>query len=261
MSSEPPPASADSTTGPSAAQPSPFQNVVKHMTEKKVDALLWMTRLATLAFSVLYLIPIGVNPYSCYQKALISNAATSALRLHQRLPNVRLTREFLGLLLIEDSCHYLFFSIIFLYTYPITICLVPIFLFALLHSASYTLALLGLLNMQQSWLSRMVLGMVENHQRNMLRAIALAEIFIMPMTVFMIFSGRGGLLVPFVYFRFLTLRYASRRNPYTRTAFHEMRLIIESFASHQSCPAMVSRILLGVVAFSSRFAPPMPAAN
>lgn len=105
-----------------------------------------------------------VNPYSCYQKALVANAATSALRLHQRLPNVRLTREFLGRLLIEDSCHYLFFSLIFLYTYPITskrkfspiylnsnskfplwtlVCLVPIFLFALLHSSSYTLALLG----------------------------------------------------------------------------------------------------------------------
>ncbi|XP_076330014.1 transmembrane protein 33-like [Tachypleus tridentatus] len=82
------------------------------------------------------------NPYSCYYKALLSNAATSALRLHQRLPNVQLNREFLALLLMEDSCHYLFYSLIYLFSHPITLVLLPIFLFALLHSASYSITML-----------------------------------------------------------------------------------------------------------------------
>lgn len=49
----------------------------------------------------------------------MNNAATSALRLHQRVPRVQLTRQFLETLLLEDSCHYLFYSLIFLYTAPV----------------------------------------------------------------------------------------------------------------------------------------------
>lgn len=72
----------------------------------------------------------------------MANAATSAFRLHQRLPPVKFTREFLSLLLMEDSCHYLFFSLIFLYVSPMILILIPVVLFAVLHSASYSLTLL-----------------------------------------------------------------------------------------------------------------------
>lgn len=73
------------------------------------------------------------NPYNIYYKVLMNNAATSALRLHQRVPRVQLTRQFLETLLLEDSCHYLFYSFIFLYAAPVT-CILSIFI------------LLGLLN-------------------------------------------------------------------------------------------------------------------
>jgi hypothetical protein len=36
-------------------------------------------------------------------QALMANAATSALRLHQRLPQVQFTRQFLFQFLLEDS--------------------------------------------------------------------------------------------------------------------------------------------------------------
>lgn len=89
-----------------------------------------------------------LNNFSCrssqsaFYKVLIANAATSALRLHQRLPNIQFTREFLSLLLLEDSCHYLFFSLIFLYVQPFVLVLFPVVLFAVLHSASYSLKML-----------------------------------------------------------------------------------------------------------------------
>lgn len=97
--------------------------------------------------------PVRIN-YSCklrncfrssqsaFYKVLLSNAATSALRLHQRLPRLQLTKEFLALLLVEDSCHYLFFSLIFLYVQPFILILFPVVLFAVLHSASYSLKVL-----------------------------------------------------------------------------------------------------------------------
>jgi hypothetical protein len=79
---------------------------------------------------------------SAFYKVLIANAGTSALRLHQRLPQIQFTKEFLALLLIEDSCHYLFFSLIFLYVQPVLLVLFPVVLFAVLHSASYSLKML-----------------------------------------------------------------------------------------------------------------------
>ena len=52
----------------------------------------------------------------------MGSAATSALKLHQRLHGVRfqLNREYLQRLIVEDSCHYLLFSILFLNSLPIT---------------------------------------------------------------------------------------------------------------------------------------------
>lgn len=55
-----------------------------------------------------------------YQRALLANALTSALRLHQRLPHFQLSRAFLAQALQEDSCHYLLYSLILVNSHPIT---------------------------------------------------------------------------------------------------------------------------------------------
>lgn len=99
-----------------------------------------------------------------YHKALLGSAATSALKLHQRLQGERFefSRAYLRRLTIEDSFHYLMYSIIFSNSYPITsklikiknsllftilgfffkVVLVPVVLFALLHVSSYTKTML-----------------------------------------------------------------------------------------------------------------------
>lgn len=58
------------------------------------------------------------NPASAYYRVLLANAATSALRLHQRLPPMQISVQFLSQLFKEDSCHYLLYSVIFLYVSP-----------------------------------------------------------------------------------------------------------------------------------------------
>ena len=62
----------------------------------QIDVLLWLTRIATMIFTVGYILPIMGNPYNSYYKALMASASTSALRLHQRLPQVQFNRQFLG---------------------------------------------------------------------------------------------------------------------------------------------------------------------
>ncbi|TKC37799.1 hypothetical protein EI555_021556, partial [Monodon monoceros] len=152
-----------------------------------------------------------------YQRALLANALTSALRLHQRLPHFQLSRAFLAQALLEDSCHYLLYSLIFVNSYP--------------AKGSNSLPLL-----------RSLLDKLSTNQQNILKFIACNEIFLMPATVFMLF-------------RFLTLRYSSRRNPYCRTLFNELRIVVEHLIMKPACPLFVRRLCLQSIAFISRLAP------
>nr|SVE74418.1 EOG090X0CJA [Daphnia barbata] len=228
-----------------------------HIGRNKIDFALWCTRLGTIVFTFNYLIPIFGSGYNMYYKALLANAATSALRLHQRLPQVQLSREFLGKVFIEDSAHYLLYSMIFFYAPPITWVLLPVFFFALLHISSYSLGLIELLGPNALGIVRMAIGIVEVQSVNLLRTIAFSEIFLFPLLILSLFSGRATLMTLFVYYRFLTLRYSSRRNPYTRNTFGELRFLVESYAQNPSCPAVIRNLVSKVVALVSRLAPPV----
>ena len=111
-----------------------------------------------------------------------------------------------GLFLSEDAAHYLIFSMLFLYAAPITLVLAPVFLFALLHFASYSLTLLDTLGQNSWWGARMLISLVEFQSRNILRLVAFHEVFLLPFTVMMIFAGKTNLVTPFLYYRFLSLR-------------------------------------------------------
>lgn len=157
-------------------RPRGFEALKQHVIDNKVDVALWASRVLTIIFAFGYVLPIfgwvqietfffllhefalqsnhyvGVNnqiiawfyrnAQNAFYKVLLANAATSALRLHQRMPRLTFTREYFALLLVEDSCHYLFFSTIFLYVSPFILILLPVVLFAILHAASYSLTLL-----------------------------------------------------------------------------------------------------------------------
>ncbi|RXG60538.1 Krueppel-like protein 2 [Armadillidium vulgare] len=164
------PGDQDNITGPGTGTgPGPhrrgFEGLKAYALEHKIDLALWATRLLTLLFCFSYILPIFGSASSSYQKALMSNAASSALRLHQRIPSIQFTRESFVTLIMEDSAHYLFYSIIFMYSAPITMVLVPIFLFALLHFASFTLRLLDILGRNNALLSRFLISLVEFQQR------------------------------------------------------------------------------------------------
>merc|ERR1719223_1327715 len=101
--------------------------------QDKVTALLFLTRLFTVVCTFLYIIPIsGYDINALYSKSLMASAATSALKLHQRMAGVpfQLNRIYLNNLMIEDSFHYLLYALIFMSNSPITIVLMPVTGFA-----------------------------------------------------------------------------------------------------------------------------------
>ncbi|XP_072945340.1 Krueppel homolog 2 [Epargyreus clarus] len=233
-----------------------------HVIANKVDVALWGIRLLTVLCTIGYVIPIFNNPVSAFYKALLGNAATSALRLHQRIPprEIAVSREFLTRFFLEDSAHYLFYSLIFMNVAPNLLILTPIFLFALLHAASYSLTILDTLGQNSLWVARLLISLVEFQSRNILRAAALAEIVLFPLVALMAFVGYCGLLTPFVYYYFVTWRYASRRNPYTRNTFRELRALAERTAARPGMPPAFRAAIGAAVTLVCRMAPPMEAA-
>lgn len=160
--------------------------------------------------------------------------------------------------MLEDSAHYLLYCLIFMYassTQPVTVTLMPVTLFALLHSASYSLTLLDAMGQNAWWGARMLISVVELHSRNILRMVAFTEIFLMPLLILLIFTGRVSLFTPFLYYRFLGLRYSSRRNPYTRNMFHELRVALEQTAASERMPQGVRNMTHKVINFVSNLAP------
>ncbi|KAM4854387.1 transmembrane protein 33 isoform 2-T2 [Thomomys bottae] len=243
---------ADATpNGPQGA------GAVQFMMTNKLDTAMWLSRLFTVYCSALFVLPLlGFHEAaSFYQRALLANALTSALRLHQRLPHFQLSRAFLAQALLEDSCHYLLYSLIFVNSSPVTMSIFPVLLFSLLHAATYTKKVLDAKGSNSLPLLRSLLDKLSANQQNILKFIACNEIFLMPATVFMLFSGQGSLLQPFIYYRFLTLRYSSRRNPYCRNLFNELRIVVEHIIMKPACPLFVRRLCLQSIAFISRLAP------
>lgn len=230
-----------------------------HVVANKVDVALWAIRVLTVLFTIGYVLPIFNNPVSAFHKALLANAATSALRLHQRIPasEITLSRDFLARFFLEDSAHYLFYSLIFMNVAPNLLILVPIFLFALLHAASYSLTILDTLGQNSMWVARLLISLVEFQSRNILRFAALAEIVLFPLVVLLALTGYCGLMTPFVYYYFVTWRYTSRRNPYTRNTFRELRVAAEAAAARPALPAPLAAALTAAVGLVCRMAPPL----
>jgi len=235
---------------------SPMSRLVNFMTGNKIQAALWLTRVFTVVSSFIFFIPIiGGDQMTLYNRVLLANAATSALRLHQRLPNFQFSREFFAQLFLEDSAHYLFFTLIFVMSYPVSMALIPVFLFALMHATTYTKSLLNVMGPESCQLVRNLIAKLDNQQRNILRFIACTEIFLMPMIIYLIFVGRASLLQPFLYFRFLSLRYASRRNPYCRQLFYELKSTVIHHTNSPKCPQVLRNVCSRLISFISNLAP------
>ncbi|XP_037960188.1 Krueppel homolog 2 [Teleopsis dalmanni] len=253
------PTSSSSTPPPRRSDNIPAK-LIQHFKANKINGAMWATRVLTILFTVAYVLPIFGNQQSAFNKVLLSNAATSALRLHQRLPTFTFSREFLGRLFVEDSCHYLMYSLIFFNVQPTLLILIPIVLFAVLHAASFLQNLLDIIGQNSWWGARLLISLVEFQAVNILKAAAFSEIFLMPLAAVLTFMGKAGLITPLVYYHFLVMRYSSRRNPYTRNAFTELRMTTEALA--YKSPQFIAKILRALIAVVNRLAPqPQPAAS
>ncbi|BFF93432.1 Krueppel homolog 2 [Drosophila madeirensis] len=234
--------------------------LLQHIQTNRIDCALWALRLLSIFFTLSYVLPIFTSQQSSFTKVLLANAAISALRLHQRVPAFSFSREFLSKLFGEDSCHYMVYSLIFFNIRPSLLVLVPVLLYSVLHASSYSLKLLDLIGQNSWWGARFIISIVEFQAANILKATAFCEIFIMPYAIVLTFMSHAGLMTPIIYYHYVVMRYTSRRNPYPRNAFAELRITFEALAARS--PPAVAKIIRGGIGIVSRLAPhptPVPA--
>ena len=82
----------------------------------------------------------------------------------------------------------------------------------------------------------------------------------MPVAILGVLTGVCSLITPIIYGRFLSWRYASRRNPYTRNTFRQTRLTLDSLTSLPACPPLIRRGVVAGIDLVSRLAPVIPPA-
>jgi hypothetical protein len=248
-SSSPPRNSAQTPPRSTILSPS----LISVLLERKTDAVLLLSRLATIVFTLIYILPFfrsNTESNVYYTKALLSSAVTSGLRLRQRIPTLEFSRDFFFNLIREDSAHYLMYSFLFLSGTPMTIVLIPLATYAILHSSSFISQFIT----NFPAIKQLLIRVTEN-QVSLLRFIALNEILLMPIFIISIFVARSNFLLIFMYYRFLTLRYTSHRNPYTRTLFSEIRQSVEYLSNKPACPPIITRFCYSAIGFINRLAP------
>lgn len=207
--------------------------VMEHVKSRKIEFIMAVTRTLTVLCTISYLLGIPGPAQNRYKQALLMNAATSSLRLHQRMPPPQmnqLSRAYFTNLMKEDSFHYLIFPLMFFTGQPITLALLPCSLYALFNLAVYAITILDKLGDQEE-LKVKISNFVAKYQQSLLHTIALSEVAMMPIAVVSVFTRVVSILVPLFYYRFLLLRYNSSRNAHLRLLISQIKAKALAIAS------------------------------
>uniref|UniRef100_A0AC34G3W1 Transmembrane protein 33 n=1 Tax=Panagrolaimus sp. ES5 TaxID=591445 RepID=A0AC34G3W1_9BILA len=237
-------------------------SIVDFLKQNAMDTICFVLRVLTVFFAIQYHLPTTDQEYtrSVYFKAFAAGAATNALRLYHRLKGVNVpivSQQFLQTAMAEDSAHYLLYCITFPMSTPVSMALIPIVFYAFFNSIPFLSKMAEETGHGTNAIVRKLADIRVQQADNILGLIACAEIFNFPIFFAMIFTGRGNIFFPVLYFRFLTLRYASRRNPYTRIAFASLKQSLNQVAASSRCPAFVRTIIFKSIGVVERFAPPV----
>uniref|UniRef100_A0AC34Q6L9 Transmembrane protein 33 n=1 Tax=Panagrolaimus sp. JU765 TaxID=591449 RepID=A0AC34Q6L9_9BILA len=242
--------------------PGPRVSVVDYMKNNAMDTIIFSFRMLTIIFAIQYILPStdASHSKSVYSKAFIAAGVSYAFRLYQRVGGMfsmqNLNAMLLQTIFMEDSTHYLLYCFTFPMSTPVTMALIPIVALSFYNAIGYVHKL------AQETGTGVVFAQKLNDFRaqqsnNILSLVACAEIFNFPVFFALIFTGRCNIFFPFLYFRFLTFRYSSRRNPHTRLVFASLKQNLLQVTNHQSCPAIVRTGILKAINLVEKVAPPV----
>lgn len=240
-------------------QPGDLTVIKSALTQDIKSTILFFVRTFTAFNGILFGISSLFNTamaYAAFQRCMYAFGLASLIRLSQRVGPVQFSKEYLLNVVLEDSAHFFLYSANFASHKPTTIIAVVPTVYCLLQSSVFLNNILKECN-GASWASlKAQLNRLLQNQQKLLRLSATAEIFIMPLVLVQLFTGQcGSILTPLVYYQFLMLRYMSRRNPYVRTAFTELKMSINQLIYKPGCPAVVRTVVTKIMSLIERLSP------
>lgn len=254
MSNEEETPQEDQTTRPSDLV------IMKNFLSRDFKAtIMFGARMFAAINGILFAFSTFFNPslaLASYQRVLFAFGLSSVIRLSQRLGPVQFSKEYMINVVLEDSAHYMLYACNFYTHKPTTIIASIPTLYCALQASAFAGSMLAECSSSTWNLLKSQLIKMKEKQQQLLRVVATAEIFVMPLVVVQLFTGQcGSLLTPLVYYQFLVLRYMSRRNPYVRNAFSEMKLVVNQMIYSQSCPGFVRSIVSKVMGLIEKMSP------
>jgi len=223
-------------------QPKP---IADRIAERKLDVFVFILRLATVFYSF--------TPSSSYTKVLFCSIIASAVGLRDRIPKSKVLKEFIIEIIKEEDAHYLLYSFILLPSSQISLALIPISLHALLHSALFLSQVFD-----DSPMIKTGCNFLLEKKNQILRFVAFIEILLMPWLIYSSIVTRANVLLIFLHYRFLTLRYTATQNSSTRQVFTELSHKIVQFCRQPLCPPFIGRLSYYFITFFYRLAPQEP---
>ncbi|XP_046459926.1 transmembrane protein 33-like [Daphnia pulex] len=217
----------------------------------KVEVSLWLARLKIILLVLFYMLPWPIFG-DLYYKILLANSAASFICVQLRLSCTE--TQYLTRMLRDDRFHNALYSVILFHYPPLPYVWLPIFLFSFLQVANHP----WFDKMDESGLIGRITSFVESQSIALLRIIAVTEILILALIPFHLqgWTFRDielTLFTIFWYHKFLTMRFHSKLNPFTRIVLSELRDEIENIALEPSCPRTLRTLLLSEV--TSLFTP------
>ncbi|XP_062499857.1 transmembrane protein 33-like [Corticium candelabrum] len=133
--------------------------------------------------------------------------------------------------------------------------LIPVSLFSVLHVTNFLKSVCQHFPPSIADRVNKISQILDANSVQIYRIIAFAEVVTFPVILVSVFIGIEPLLIPIMHYQFLVLRYRSRRFPYTRFMFAELRVFIEQIAARPTCPSFIRQFLTGFIKLVSRLAP------
>lgn len=230
-----------------------------------VGTTLFVMRFCTILGTFIFLLSsLGLLTdmgHWAYTNAMITSFFTFSIRLYQRKLERQIyvfSKEMYQLMVMEDAGHYMLYTFFYYNQLPLSIYLIPPFLYAIMFSVKFTNGLIPFLpGFLQSGMQRLN-SRIARGQVELRRFIAYTEIFLLLVVVWNVLSGYMFILAPFIQYQFIRLRYQSVRNNSVMLVFSELRQGAEFLSRHPQCPPVVSSTIQRAVAFVCSLAPTQP---
>lgn len=242
--------------------PSPPTTLKEFLLSDVWSSVLFALRVIVFVTGLLATIPLlgSRMAVNCYVVCLRCGLFLYSLRFLQRKNQTQVpvfSRQFIDFFISEDSGHYLWYCFFYQGYYPSPLLLFPILLYTVFQVPKYFSELSKFLSPSIRSPAGRLHNYIHSKQPSILRFIASAEIFLMIVVTYNLLSGSGNLLAPVVHYYFLKWRYQSRRNPYVRIMFGELRIVMQTVSSSQKCPQFLKNFIERSVAYLSSLAPPL----